>query len=53
MLETLFAVVPEDISRPIPFTERQAGLLEELNESNQADIAEKLLRGHPGSEGTS
>ena len=53
MLETLFPVVPEDLSRPIPFTERQAGLLEELNESNQADIAEKLLRGHPGSEGTS
>lgn len=45
MLGTLFSVVPESVSRPIPFTERQVGLLEELNESNAAAIADKLLSG--------
>ena len=36
-------VVPEDLSQPIPFTKRQAEILEELDESNRSSIAEKLL----------
>ena len=43
VLQTLFPAVPDDISRPIPFTHRQVSLLDKLDASNTMEIRRELL----------
>ena len=43
LLEELFSEIPDDMSEPIPFTARQASLLDKLDESNTMEIRREFL----------